>query len=156
MSIDIAAQNTTIHGFEVRLDLAYDRLSHLWVSLVRAGAYRLGSDPLGSVINGTLAQLQLSEVGTRVARGEAFGTLEAEKFVGPFRSPLTGTITAVNGSVVERPSLVELDPYGEGWIVELSADDPAELSSLVSGADQVTAWFSEASSDYQRKGLLAQ
>ena len=66
-----------------------------------------------------MAPLAFLSVGEHLKRGEAFGSLEAAKFVGPLTSPLSGPVSAINEAVVADPSLVERDPYGAGWLVEM-------------------------------------
>jgi glycine cleavage system H protein len=117
---------------------------------------RIGMDALGVETSGTLAQLAFLPVGEVLKRGEAFGSVEAAKFVGPLTSPLSGTVTATNGAVVADPSLVERDPYGAGWLVELTLADPGELGELISGADAIPAWFAAEVEDYRLKGVLAE
>ena len=92
-------------------------------------------DALGVETSGTIAQLAFLPVGEPLKRGEAFGSLEAAKFVGPLTSPLSGTVAATNDAVVADPALVERDPYGAGWLVEIDLADPAELGNWSPGAD---------------------
>ncbi len=145
-----------VAGFRVALDRAYDPAGHFWVSKTGPDSARIGMDALGVETSGTLAQLAFLPVGEPLKRGEAFGSLEAAKFVGPLTSPLSGTVTAANDAVVADPSIVERDPYGEGWLVELTLPDPGELGELISGADAVTAWFAAEVEDYRLKGVLAE
>jgi glycine cleavage system H protein len=106
--------------------------------------------------SGTIAQLAFLPVGEQLKRGEAFGSLEAAKFVGPLTSPLSGTVSATNDAVVVDPALVERDPYGEGWLIELDLADPGELSDLVSGSQPIKVWFEAEVEDYRMKGVLAE
>jgi glycine cleavage system H protein len=145
-----------VAGFGVALDRAYDPAGHFWVSQTGPDSARIGMDALGVETSGTLAQLAFLPTGEHLKRGEAFGSLEAAKFVGPLTSPLSGTVTAANDAVVADPSIVERDPYGEGWLVELTLPDPGELGELISGADAVTAWFAAEVEDYRLKGVLAE
>lgn len=145
-----------IAGFEVRLDVAYDPSSHLWVEMLGSGRVAVGLDPLVVESNGTLAAVAFAAVGCRVAPGDPFGSLEAEKFVGPLIAPLAGVLTAVNTAVAAQPSLVHHDPYG-AWLAELQpSDGEGDLSSLVSGEDDVRSWFAAEVADYRLKGVLAQ
>ena len=144
-----------VSGFGVALDRAYDPGGHFWVSASGTVA-RVGMDALGVETSGTIAQLAFLPVGEHLKRGEAFGSLEAAKFVGPLASPLSGVVTATNDAVVADPALVESDPYGDGWLVELSLADPGELGELISGADAVAAWFAAEVEDYRLKGVLAE
>jgi len=145
-----------VAGFQVALDRAYDPAGHFWVSMVGPDRARVGLDALGVETSGTLAQLAFLAVGEQLKRGEAFGSLEAAKFVGPLVSPVSGTVVATNDAVVADPALVERDPYGAGWLVELELADPAELRDLISGADVVPVWFAGEVEDYRMKGVLAE
>ena len=145
-----------VGGFGVALDRAYDASGHFWVSMVTADRARIGMDALGVETSGTIAQLAFLPTGEHLKRGDPFGSLEAAKFVGPLTSPLSGTVVAVNDAVVADPSLVERDPYGAGWLVELALADPAEIRGLISGADVIPVWFEAEVEDYRQKGVLAE
>jgi glycine cleavage system H protein len=145
-----------IDGYVLALDRAYHPDDHLWVQLLGDGRARVGIDPLGIETSGTLAQLAFEPVGAAVGRGEPFGSLEAAKFVGPLVAPVSGTITAHNDDALADPSLVERDPLGAGWLVELAGpaiDD--ELALLVRG-DGVRPWFEGKLGDYRLRGVIAE
>lgn len=145
-----------VAGFGVALDRAYDGTGHFWISMVGPNRARVGMDALGVETSGTIAQLAFLPVGDHLKRGEAFGSLEAAKFVGPLTSPLSGTVSAANDAVVADPSLVERDPYGAGWLIEIDLADPGELGDLVSGAQPIKVWFEAEVEDYRMKGVLAE
>ncbi len=148
---------TTVAGYTVALDRAYDPEGHFWVATAGdTGRLRIGMDALGVETSGTLAQLAFLPVGEELKRGEPFGSLEAAKFVGPLTSPVSGTITAHNDAVVTDPSLVERDPYGTGWLVEVAATDPGELDGLVQGTEAIPGWFAAEVEDYRLKGMLVE
>jgi glycine cleavage system H protein len=117
---------------------------------------RIGLDALGVETSGTIAQLAFLPLGEHLKRGEAFGSLEAAKFVGPLPSPLSGTVSATNDAVVADPALVERDPYGDGWLVEIDLAEPGELAELISGAHPIRVWFEAEVEDYRLKGVLAE
>ncbi|HLH69604.1 MAG TPA: glycine cleavage system protein H [Candidatus Dormibacteraeota bacterium] len=146
----------TVSGFLVRLDLAYDPRSRTWLEPIEGGRVRIGLDPVEVEASGTVAALSLPAPGSVVRRGGELGSLEAEKFVGPLLSPVSGTVTAVNDQVLARPSEVDRDPY-LAWLVELAPDPevggPVEL---VQGADAVRAWFEQVVVEYRQKGVLAE
>lgn len=148
---------TMLEGFPVDLSRGYASETHLWVMALPAGRFRIGIDALGVETSGTLAALELVVPGTPLAAGEPFGSLEAAKFVGPLLAPLSGTVTVVNDAAMVDPALVEKDPYGEGWLVEIEPVDGAgDFARLVTGADAVAAWFAAAVTDYRLKGVLAE
>jgi glycine cleavage system H protein len=147
---------TEVAGFGVALDRAYDPAGHFWISMLSEDRARIGMDALGVETSGTLAQLAFLPVGEALKRGEAFGSLEAAKFVGPLTSPLSGTVVATNDAVILDPALVERDPYGEGWLIELALTAPSELGELISGAGAIPDWFAAEVEDYRLKGVLAE
>lgn len=141
-----------IEGYELRSGLYYDSLCDMWVE-VTDGVAKVGYDPLGLEINGTLAQLGIAKVGTSVIRGETVGSLEAEKFVGPIVSPLSGMLVEVNEAVVGDVSLMHRDPYG-AWVFAIAISDPSELDELVTG-DALGESFAGRLAAYRLKGVLA-
>jgi glycine cleavage system H protein len=84
---------------------------------VRVGITDFAQDSLGDVVF-----VQLPDVGTEVTAGEAFGEVESTKSVSDLFAPLTATVAAVNGELDGDPQLVNSDPYGQGWLLELRAD----------------------------------
>ncbi|NMM93797.1 glycine cleavage system protein GcvH [Bifidobacterium oedipodis] len=72
---------------------------------------------------GELVFVDMPEVGTRVEAGDEIVELESSKAVQPLIAPVAGTIKYVNRDVADDPSVVNGDPYGEGWIVKIELDD---------------------------------
>lgn len=106
---------------------------HEWVedrggSVVRLGITDYAQDALGDVVYAALP-----EVGRAVAVGESIAEVESTKSVAEVYAPLAGTVLAVNENLRDRPELINADPYGEGWFVELELIDPAELAALLDG-----------------------
>lgn len=146
----------TVKGFELRLDRSYDLTHHMW-AFVDDDFVRVGMDALGVETSGTLAHLAIGGVGDVVSAGDAFGSLEAEKYVGPLVSPVSGIVTAVNSAILENPGLVHTHPYDSGWMIEIepSALD-SDLARLVSGEQTVEDAFSEKVTQYRLEGVLAE
>ncbi|MDR7387364.1 MAG: hypothetical protein QN170_08020, partial [Armatimonadota bacterium] len=92
----MSGSTVRVGRYELMVDRLYDPEHHLWVLPVSDTRVRVGFDPLGVEVNGTLAQLVLAPLGTVVRRGEAFGSLEAAKFVGPLVAPVSGRVVAQN------------------------------------------------------------
>lgn len=146
-----------VDGFEIRTDLTYDTEAHLWIALLDSGNATVGVDPLGLETFGTLAQIAVDEPPVQLQRGVQFGSMEAEKFVGTLLSPIAGRLVKRNQSVILDPGLVERDPYGEGWLIEVEVDgDPADLPYLVSGVAAVTEAFEKKVAAYRLEGVLAE
>lgn len=113
-------------------NLKYDA-EHEWVAT--AAPYRVGVSDFAQDALGDLTYVELPEVGASFSKGEEFGTLESTKSVSPLFLPVSGTIAAVNEALEDDPGLVNTDPYGKGWIVEIELSDPAQLDELMSAAD---------------------
>jgi glycine cleavage system H protein len=146
-----------VRGYELALDRAYDPETHLWAELKDGDRVRVGMDSLGVETSGTLAQLSFDPVGATVRRGEPFGSLEAAKFVGPLVSPLSGVVVSRNEAALADPGIVERDPLGDGWLVELEASDlDAEVARLLTGDQTLARWFEARIEEYRLQGVLAE
>ncbi len=104
---------------------------HEWVAsregtLVRIGITEYAQDQLGDVVF-----VDLPEVGRQVGAGDVFGEVESTKSVSELFAPVDGEIVAVNDAVADSPELINSDPYGEGWLIEIRLDDPAGLEALL-------------------------
>jgi glycine cleavage system H protein len=150
------ARTMRILGYPLALDRSYQPATHMWVLWAGAGVARIGLDPLGVETSGTLAQLSFPAAGTALTAGRPFGQLEAAKFVGPLVSPVSGTLLRINGAVAADPGLAERDPFGAGWLIEVSLSDAGGTADLLSDPDEITAWFIGKVEEYQLKGVLAQ
>ena len=157
MTTDSGSTLLQILGYPLALDRLYEPTTHMWVLRCGRETVRVGMDPLGVETSGTLAQLSFDAVGTALAAGRPFGQLEAAKFVGPLISPVSGTLLAVNDAVAADPALAEQDPFGAGWLAEIGlTGDAAALPGLLSGPEEITAWFISKVEEYQLKGVLAE
>ena len=81
---------------------------------------------------GDIVYVELPSVGDTFQRGDVFGTVEAVKAVSDLFAPVSGEIVAINEALDADPSLVNGDPYGEGWMIKVRISDPSELESLLS------------------------
>jgi glycine cleavage system H protein len=102
---------------DVPQDLQYTR-EHEWVRIQGQSA-RLGITAFAQESLGDIVFVTLPDVGTAVQAGEAFGEVESTKSVSDLYAPVSGTITARNEALDGAPELVNSDPYGEGWMVEV-------------------------------------
>ena len=136
-------------------DRYYDPKEHLWVKLEN-GKATIGIDELGRSAAGTISYLDFHRVGKPLARrGGAFGTLEANKFVGALRTPIRGTIVAVNQAVRDDPRLVNQDAYDRGWFVVIEPSHLEEdLAALVHGEDAIERYVKQKIAEYRERGIL--
>ncbi|NBP54193.1 MAG: glycine cleavage system protein GcvH [Actinobacteria bacterium] len=113
-------------------DLSYSA-DHEWVrrngASVRIGITDYAQDALGDVVF-----VQVPSVGVAVTKGQSFSEVESTKSVSDIYAPVSGTVTAVNEALNSQPELVNTDPYGEGWICEITMGDETELGDLLDAA----------------------
>jgi glycine cleavage system H protein len=119
-------------------ELAYTR-EHEWVRTVDGGV-RIGITDYAQHALGDVVFVSLPELGANVTAGQPFGEVESTKSVSDVYAPVSGTVAARNDALDAQPELVNSDPYGEGWLVEIagSADgadllDAAGYRSFVEG-----------------------
>ena len=137
-------------------DRSYDPKEHLWVKLEEDGRATIGIDELGRHAAGTISFLDLQAAGKRLLkRGAAFGTLEANKFVGALRTPIRGTVVEVNRALLADPAIANRDPYGDGWFVRIVPSHLDEdLASLVHGDEAITEYLARRIAEYRERGIL--
>lgn len=117
---------------------------HTWAVPVRPGRVRIGVDDFAQKLLGAAQSVRLPDVGTRLAGGAPGWTLDVENRAFDLPAPLAGRVVARNESVLRRPGLLNEDPYGAGWLLELEV--PAwrsGLGSLLRG-DRAHAWLARA------------
>ena len=100
---------------------------------VRVGITDFAQQALGDVVF-----VSLPDMGAQLTSGAAFGEVESTKSVSDLYAPVAGTIIARNDALDQRPELINSDPYGEGWIVEIELADGADLSALLDAAAYAT------------------
>lgn len=118
---------------EIPSDLTYTA-EHEWVQRVGDDTVRVGITDFAQSSLGDVVFVQLPDVGTDVTAGDSFGEVESTKSVSDLYSPVTAKVVAVNGDLEGSPQLVNSDPYGEGWLVQLQADADSlagELDALL-------------------------
>ncbi len=102
---------------------------HEWISAV--APYRIGVSDFAQDQLGDLTFIELPEAGREIAAGGEFGSLESIKSVSAVYLPVGGKITAVNSALEADPGLVNRDPFGEGWLVEIAPADASQLNALM-------------------------
>lgn len=114
-------------------DLRYTA-KHEWLAPADAGTFRVGITHFAQEELGGIVHAQLPEVGTTVQAGEALGEVESTKSVSDIYAPISGEVVAVNTALDGAAEVINDDPYGAGWLVELKADDPAAVDGLLDAA----------------------
>jgi len=121
----------------------YYSADHLWAKK-EDGSVRVGATDMAQQAAGSLLFVRIMPKGRQVESGKPLGTIETGKWVGPLKSPLSGTVVEVNEALKTQPKLLNEDPYGKGWLVVLQPsklDD--ELKNLMTDPDQLEK-FAEA------------
>ena len=104
---------------------------HEWICSQSNNTGKIGLTDYAQTQLGDLVYLDFPEPGTEVTQFKKMGEIESVKAVADFFAPVSGKILKVNRNVIVDPALVNQDPYGEGWLVELEVSNPSELDALM-------------------------
>ena len=104
---------------------------HEWVARTGEDSVRIGITDFAQTQLGDVVFVQLPEVGEQVTAGQAVGEVESTKSVSDIYVPVGGEIVGRNNALDQSPELVNSDPYGEGWMIEIKLADPAEVDGLL-------------------------
>jgi len=113
-------------------DLRYTN-DHEWIRITGKTAL-VGITDFAQGELGDIVFVEIETVGSHLDKGSTFGTIEAVKTVSDLFIPLSGKVLELNSKINETPELINKDPYGEGWLIRMEIDDPAQLSELMDAA----------------------
>ena len=116
-------------------DLLYSEEHEYLKKTGEAGVYAVGITDYAQGELGDVVYVELPSVGETFGKADVFGTVEAVKAVSDLYSPVAGEVVAVNEGLADDPSVVNRDPYGQGWMIKLRIDDEAQLDTLL-GPDE--------------------
>jgi glycine cleavage system H protein len=114
---------------DVPPDLHYTP-EHEWVRTTGADTVRVGITDFAQSALGDVVFVQLPDLDSEVAAGDSFGEVESTKSVSDLYAPLSAKVIAVNGDLESSPDLVNSDPYGAGWLLDLQVSPGEDGSSL--------------------------
>lgn len=104
--------------------------SHEWARLegdtIKVGISDYAQDQLGDIVF-----VELPEVGDTFGKADEFGTVESVKAVSELYLPVAGEVVAINDTLEDAPEKVNNSPYGDGWMLEIKAENPSELDDLM-------------------------
>lgn len=106
---------------EIPAELYYTE-EHEWVLRTGDDTVRVGITDYAQAALGDVVFVQLPDVGAELTSGESFGEVESTKSVSDLYAPVSAKVLAVNENLESSPDLVNSDPYGEGWLVDLQLD----------------------------------
>ena len=111
-------------------DLKYAS-THEWVRDEGDGTFTVGISEHAQELLGDLVFVELPDVGDKVATGDDIAVAESVKAASDIYAPMTGEVVAVNEDLEDAPETVNNDPYGDGWLFRIKADDSSELDNLL-------------------------
>jgi glycine cleavage system H protein len=129
-----------IQGYNMPDELYYHQ-DHAWARVESDGTVVVGMNDMFQKSSGDIVYIDMPMVGDDVDRGQVVGKVQSSKWIGKLASPLAGEVTEVNEELDTDTSLVNKDPYGEGWIFKVKPsrlDD--DLGTLLKGA-AVKSWL---------------
>ena len=107
---------------------------HEWVSLA-GNVATIGITDFAQRELGDIVYVEVDTIGKALEAGAVFGTVEAVKTVSDLFLPVNGTITELNPDLANAPESVNNDPYGKGWMIKMTVDNPADVKELLDAAE---------------------
>ncbi len=124
-------------------DLRYTS-DHEWLR-ASGDRWRVGITSFAGKQLGDVVLVELPTIGTVLERGDSFGTVESVKAVSELYAPISGKVVALNDKMTSDPELVNTDPYGDGWMIELEPSNRSELDGLMTSESYAELLKSEES-----------
>ena len=109
--------------------------SHEWARVEGDGKITVGISDHAQSLLGDLVYVELPNVGDRIEAGNACAVVESVKAASDVYAPVSGTITAVNAALSDKPETINEDAYGEGWLFVVEAEDTDQLNDLLAPDD---------------------
>ena len=119
---------------EIPGDLKFMK-SHEWARVEGDGKVTIGISDHAQGLLGDLVYVELPNVGDRVEAGNAVAVVESVKAASDVYAPVSGTVTAVNSALSDKPETINEDAYGEGWLFTLEIEEPEQLNELLGPDD---------------------
>ena len=116
--------------------------SHEWIGVEADGSVRIGISDHAQEALGDLVFVELPAVGDHLDQGESCAVVESVKAASDIYTPITGDVIAVNEALEDDPAAINTDPYGDGWLFQISLEDASELDGLLD-ADSYAATLEE-------------
>ena len=114
----------------VPADLRYAK-SHEWLKVASDGTATVGISDYAQNSLGDITYVQMPKVGAVLKAGETFGVVESVKAASDLYAPVAGTVVATNPALDSAPETVNKSPYGDGWMMKVKLDNPADAASLL-------------------------
>ena len=115
---------------DIPANLKYAK-THEWIEILGDGTVRVGITDHAQSLLGDMVFVEVPEVDSDVKAEEECAVVESVKAASDVYSPVTGVVVAVNEELADNPDLVNADPYGDGWIMQVKLSDESELEALM-------------------------
>ena len=129
-----------VKTYELPDDL-YHHKEHMWMR-VEGNEATVGLNDFAQKLAGEIQFVELPDTEDEVGADEVVGTVETGKWVGKLYAPVSGEISEVNEDVDDDPSLINSDPYSDGWLFKITMSDSSELENLMRG-DAAVKWLAD-------------
>jgi glycine cleavage system H protein len=116
-------------------DLYYSK-EHEWLRLEGDGSATIGITDHAQQELGDIVYVELPDPGSALEADDVMGSVESVKAVSEIFSPVAGTVTAVNDALEDAPEVVNSDPYGDGWLIRLTLEDPGSVAATMLSAGE--------------------
>ena len=113
-------------------DLKYTK-DHEWIKVDGESAL-VGITDFAQGELGDIVLVEIETQGENLKKGDIFGSIEAVKTVSDLFMPASGEVTEVNEAIADSPELINSDPFGDGWLIRIKLENPAELDDLLDAA----------------------
>ena len=108
---------------------------HEWIAELSSTKFRIGITDYAQSALGDIVYIQLPKIGSEVKANSVCGEVESTKSVSEIYAPISGKVVAVNNNLDSKPEIINSDPYGEGWIVEIEISSIKLEGTLLSALD---------------------
>jgi glycine cleavage system H protein len=139
-----------IEGYDMPDDLHYHK-DHAWVKIQDDGTVKVGMNDFYQKSAGDTTYVDLPFEDDEVSMGETCGKIQSAKWVGKFVSPLSGEVTQVNEELEDDCSLINKDPYGEGWIMVIKPSNMEEERKELYHGDAMVEWIKKEIEEAEKK-----
>lgn len=135
--------------YEFPEGLLYSK-DHLWAK-IEDGRVKVGITDFAQKMAGEIVFVRIMPKGKQVRAGQPLGTMETGKWVGPLKSPVSGTIVEVNTALRMQPKLLNTDPYGQGWVAIIEPSNlEEEKKNLISDLEELRKFIEEEEKKYKK------
>ena len=109
--------------------------THEWVRPEGDGTFTIGISEHAQELLGDMVFIELPDIGAEVSAGDDIAVAESVKAASDVYAPISGEIIGVNEDLEDTPELVNSDPFGDGWLFRIKAEDPEEVEALMDAED---------------------